>query len=78
MPLPIELSAAGLPGCWLRTSHALSLPVAVDAAGRGRVTLGIPAFPWQGGVFVGQFAALDAAANAAGWTTSDGVQAFVR
>ncbi len=77
-PYPIELGFLQMTGCRLYQSMDVATPIAFSG-GSARLSLGIPASPslW-GGVFFTQGAALDANANAAGISTSNGGRIEIR
>jgi hypothetical protein len=72
LPLPFDLGAVGMPGCWLRTSTDVATPVAI-VAGRARWALNIPAAPSLGGLeFHNQALVVDPGINPLGVVVSNG------
>ncbi|MBI5851653.1 MAG: hypothetical protein HZB39_11610 [Planctomycetes bacterium] len=73
LPAVVDLSGIGMTNCVLRTSPMLgSLPAQADGAGRGSVSLGLPADPSLAGAgFETQFATLAIGVNPLGVVVSD-------
>jgi hypothetical protein len=69
-PFPLDLAILGAPSCYQYTDLAVASAVLLDPAGAGSVAIPIPA-GLLGFRFYGQYAVLDAAANAFGITTSN-------
>ena len=75
--LPYDLTAIGMPGCWLRVSGELCEPV-VGSGNAATWSLPIPNAPaWIGASFFTQAVVLDAGANALGLTLSDAAVAVI-
>jgi hypothetical protein len=75
-PLPLSLAPLGAGGCTLLASLTATLGAAVDPAGAAVVTLALPANPAIAGFpFFAQWACLDPAANAFGFSFSNGGRA---
>jgi hypothetical protein len=75
VPLPADLSPLGMPGCWLRVSPDLLVPVSGSPA---RATVPIPDDPtFAGTVFHAQALLLDAGVNPVGAVLSDAATAVV-
>jgi hypothetical protein len=77
VPLPLDLSPLGMPGCALRVNGTGILAVAVGG-GRGAVPLRIPDdASLLGSRFYDQAIVVDPAANAAGATASHALEARI-
>jgi len=76
-PFPLELGFLGMPSCYAYTDLLVSSVIANDAVGAGSFTLAIPPTAFPGFLFYSQFACLDPAANAFGFTTSNYGRVFV-
>lgn len=77
-PLPFSLAPFGAPNCSLHTSLVASLTSGVDVTGQAVMTLVMPPNPALAGFpFFAQWACLDLAANAFGFTFSNAVAATV-
>ena len=71
MPLPIDLTPNGSPGCMLRVSNESLIPTVTDGQGNATVSLVIPNDPaLVGEIAYNQFLVFDDAANAAGLVTT--------
>ncbi len=78
LPLPLSLAALGAPNCSLLTSFPVTLTAGVDVTGQSVITLSIPANPSVVGFqLFNQWFCLDLAANAFGFTASNGGAAVV-
>ncbi len=78
VPLPMDLGA-GMPGCSLQTSIVAVLNLFTDAQGKAPVAAPVPVNPALAGVHVtAQFAIADSKANAAGISTTEGVEIIIR
>ena len=69
VPLPLDLTFAGAPSCFLWNDAAVVLGAAADAMGNAKLTLGIPMQTGFGRIY-GTWANLDGPANPLGLTTS--------
>jgi hypothetical protein len=69
-PFPLELGFLGAPGCHAYTDLAATAVVLLDGAGAGSFPIAVPA-ALIGFRFFAQYAVLDPAANAFGFTTSN-------
>jgi hypothetical protein len=69
-PFPIDLAPFGAPSCFAYTDLASTAVLLLDAGGAGSTPIPIPA-SLVGFRFYGQYAVLDPAANAFGFTTSN-------
>ncbi len=79
VPLPLDLTAIGMPKCALQTDIAVVLNLATDAQGKATLIGGVPTDPALVGIHVtAQFAIQDSAANPAGISTTEGVELVVR
>ena len=79
VPLPLALGFAGMPGCFLNTNILAGFSVPTDPAGVGRLGLAVPGTPaLLGSTLYGQFLVVDAKANGAGLTTTDGVKITIQ
>jgi hypothetical protein len=71
VPLPLELTPLGAPGCRFWHSWELLLPVVLtDPSGNATATIALPAGPFQGVRLYGTWLVLDPAANAFGLVPS--------
>jgi hypothetical protein len=78
IPLPLDLTPAGAPGCTLLVSATGIQTVGTTAGGLGLATLVIPGDPSLVGTrFYNQFAVLDPAANALQLAFSNGGAALI-
>ncbi|MCA8974935.1 MAG: hypothetical protein KDC98_09445 [Planctomycetes bacterium] len=76
-PLPLDLSAYGMPGCTLQVSRDAITSV-IPQYGTARVLVPIPDNPFLiGARFFAQGFALDPSANAGGFTTTNRLQASI-
>ena len=69
-PFPFDLTILGMPGCYAYTDLTVTSALFLDPLGAGSFPLPIPASA-VGLLFYGQYAVLDPAANAFGFTTSN-------
>lgn len=75
LPLPLDLSGAGLTLCSLNTSILLGIGAAADPAGKALQLLAVPNDPTLvGSLLYFQWIAVDAPANPAGLVTSQGAE----
>lgn len=78
LPLPLSLQSLGAPNCSLLSSVTATFTSGVDVTGQAVLTLAIPANPALAGYpFYSQWFCLDLAANAFGFTFSNGGAATV-
>ncbi|HEX5054201.1 MAG TPA: hypothetical protein VFZ65_20650 [Planctomycetota bacterium] len=78
LPLPFSLQPLGAPGCSLLSSSTVTVASLVDAAGQAALTVSLPPDPSLVGFrFYDQWFCFDAAANAFGFTASNGGAATV-
>ena len=78
LPLPLDLTFAGAPGCSLHASLELVLAAATDASGKASVAFAVP--PNAALLclsFYNQFAVFDPAANALGLSFTNGGMATI-
>ena len=79
VPLPFDLVAIRMPGCFLYTDALITLGGVVDAAGVAQVPVPIPNQPFlTGGHLTGQLLVLDPQAVPLGLALSDGTEGIVR
>ncbi len=73
VPLPLDLTPIGAPGCRLYTDWAWNRPIGVDRAGTCRVDFAVPASPTlSGSLLHTQFLIVDPLANPFGLAVSGG------
>lgn len=79
LPLPLDLTGMGMPGCSLATDIVVVLNVATNAQGGVMVNAGVPVDPALAGAHItAQFAIQDSGANPAGISTTEGVELVIR
>lgn len=79
LPLPLDLTPFGAPGCSLLTGPALTVVTVVDAAGKAQINLPIPASPeLLGAQFYVQWLVPAPGVNPLGLLLSDGVAGKVK
>ena len=73
IPLPVNLTPIGMPGCFLRVTPDVVLSTSTDLFGRARIAVPIPGnTAVLGGAFHNQYAVVDAGANPLGLSTTRG------
>lgn len=78
VPLPIDLSLIGAPGCSLLVSQDATIPTRVGGSGIATVSLYIPdQASLVGASYFTQFAVVDPGANALGLTFSNGIDTMI-
>ncbi|MAE77141.1 MAG: hypothetical protein CMJ85_09755 [Planctomycetes bacterium] len=76
--LPLDLTGAGAPGCWLLVSFDLNVSLLTSTTGTAKISFPIPNNPVLGGlVFHNQWAVLDPPANALDLVFSNGGTATI-
>jgi hypothetical protein len=72
-PLPFDLAPLGAPGCFVRASPISTVATLTGPAGEAAITLAVPPAAWLFGYeFFDQWIVADPAANALGFTVSNG------
>jgi hypothetical protein len=79
LPLPLDLTGIGMPGCSLATDIVVVLNLTTNAQGGAMLNAAVPTDPALAGAHVNaQFAIQDIGANPAGISTTEGVELVIR